>query len=25
LTEHEAMVTNRVFFPSLPGDIPGKP
>jgi hypothetical protein len=25
LTEHEAIATDGVFFPSLPGDIPDKP
>ena len=25
LTEYEAIATDRVFFPSFPGDIPGKP
>ena len=25
LTEHKVIAFNRVFFPSLPGDIPGKP
>jgi len=25
LTKNETIATNRVFFPSLPGDIPGKP
>ena len=25
LTEHEVIAFDRVFFPSLPGDIPDKP
>jgi hypothetical protein len=25
LTENETIATDRVFFPSLPGDMPGRP
>jgi len=25
LTEYETIATDRIFFPSLPGDMPGRP